>query len=117
MVLIKNLEKTHITAIFSMGNQITLGALKAFKEEGIKIPDSLSIVSFDEQIYSDLLFTPLTTVSHMNENLGEISLRMVLDQLDKSLKTKPTNIVLKSKLIVRNSVKNLLPKNEYIPIT
>lgn len=115
--LIKNLDKTHITAIFSMGNQITLGALKAFKEEGIKIPDSLSIVSFDEQIYSDLLFTPLTTVSHMNENMGEISLRMVLDQLDKTIKTKPTNIVLKSKLIVRNSVKNLLPKNEYIPIT
>jgi LacI family transcriptional regulator len=105
--LIKNLAKTNITAIFSTGNQITLGLLKAFKEEGIQIPNDISIVSFDEQVYSDLLFTPLSTVSHMNENLGDIALKMVLDQFDKNIKAKPKNVVLKSKLIIRDSVKNL----------
>jgi LacI family transcriptional regulator len=105
--LIKNLRKTKITAIFSMGNQITLGILKAFKEEGIKIPNDLSIVSFDEQPYSDLLFTALTTVSHMNENLGDLSLKMLLSQMENNAKAKPKNIVLKSKLIIRDSVKNL----------
>ncbi|MDP3665438.1 MAG: LacI family DNA-binding transcriptional regulator [Sediminibacterium sp.] len=105
--LIKNLGTTKITAIFSMGNQITLGLLKAFKEEGVKIPDDLSVVSFDEQVYSELLYTPLSTVSHMNENLGGISLKIILDQLDKNNKTKPKNVVLNSKLIIRDSVKNL----------
>lgn len=109
--LIKNLAKTKITAIFSTGNQITLGLLKAFKEEGIQIPNDISIVSFDEQVYSDLLFTPLSTVSHMNENLGDIALKMVLDQFDKNIKAKPKNVVLKSKLIIRDSVKNLNLKN------
>lgn len=109
--LIKNLAKTKITAIFSTGNQITLGLLKAFKEEGIRIPNDISIVSFDEQVYSDLLFTPLSTVSHMNENLGDIALKMVLDQFDKNIKAKPKNVVLKSKLIIRDSVKNLNLKN------
>ncbi|MFZ1313452.1 MAG: LacI family DNA-binding transcriptional regulator, partial [Chitinophagaceae bacterium] len=66
--LIKHLAKSKITAIISMGNQITLGILKALKEEGVQIPNDLSIISFDEQEYSDLLYTPLTTVSHMNEN-------------------------------------------------
>lgn len=105
--LIKNIAKTKITAIFSMGNQITLGLLKALKEEGIQIPNDLSIVSFDEQVYSDLLFTPLSTVSHMNENLGDLSLKMLLCQFDKNEKVKPKNVVLKSKLIIRDSVKNL----------
>jgi LacI family transcriptional regulator len=109
--LIKNLAKTNVTAIFSMGNQITLGILKACKEECVHIPNDLSLVSFDEQIYSDLLFTPLTTVSHMNENLGDISMKMVLDQFNKNSKEKPGNVVLKSKLIVRDSVKNLKVKN------
>ena len=108
--LIRNLAKTNITAIFSMGNQITLGILKALKEEGIRIPNDLSIVSFDEQVYSDLLFTPLTTVSHMNEKLGDISFKMILDQFDNSFTVKPKNVVLKSKLIIRDSVKTLHPK-------
>jgi LacI family transcriptional regulator len=105
--LIKTLAKTNITAIFSTGNQITLGILKACKEEGIQIPQDLSIVSFDEQLYSDLLYTPLTTVSHMSENLGEITLKILLPQINKNNKVKPKNVVLKSELIIRDSVKNL----------
>lgn len=105
--LIKNHAKNKITAIFSMGNQITLGLLKAFKEEGVRIPNDISIVSFDEQIYSDLLYTPMSTVSHMNENLGNITLNMILDQFGKNSKAKPKNIILKSKLIIRDSVKKL----------
>lgn len=106
--LIKNLTKSKVTAIFSMGNQITLGTLKALKEEGLNIPNDISIISFDEQIYSDLLFTPLTTVSHMNENIGDLAIKMLLTQLDKKNKRNPKNLVLKSELIIRNSVKNLL---------
>lgn len=105
--LIKNLAKTKITAIFSLGNQITLGVLKALRDEGFHIPNDISIVSFDEQEYSDLLFTPLSTVSHMNENIGDLSLKMLLNQFGKTAKAKQKNVVLKSKLIIRDSVKNL----------
>lgn len=108
--LIKNLKKTKITAIFSMGNQITLGILTALKEEGINIPNEISIVCFDEQVYSDLLFTPLSTVAHLNENFGDLSLKMLLSLINKNSKAKPKNIVLKSKLVVRDSVKNLTIK-------
>ncbi|MBK6950319.1 MAG: substrate-binding domain-containing protein, partial [Haliscomenobacter sp.] len=96
--IIKDLDKTEITAIFSTGNQITLGLLKAFKEKGVKIPDEISLVSFDEQVYSDLLFTPLSTVSHLNENLGDLAIKMLLNQFDTNAKVKPKNVVLKSKL-------------------
>jgi len=105
--LIKSLSKTRITAIISMGNQITLGILKALKEEGVRIPGDLSLISFDEQEYSDLLFTPLSTVSHMNENIGELSIKMLLNQFGKNTKTKPKNVVLDSKLIIRDSVKTI----------
>jgi LacI family transcriptional regulator len=105
--LIRNLAKSKITSIFSMGNQITLGVLKALKEEGLHIPNDLSIVTFDEQLYSDLLYTPMCTVSHMNENLGDLALKMLLSQLGNPDQAKPNNVVLKSELIIRESVKNL----------
>lgn len=107
--LIKHLAKSKITAIISMGNQITLGVLKALKEEGVQIPNDLSIVSFDEQEYSDLLYTPLTTVSHMNENIGDVALKMLFNQFGKSTRIKPKNVVLNSKLIIRDSVKKIAP--------
>ncbi len=107
--LIKHLAKSKITAIISMGNQITLGILRALKEEGVQIPNDLSIVSFDEQEYSDLLYTPLTTVSHMNENIGDVALKMLFNQFGKSTRIKPKNVVLKSKLIIRDSVKKIGP--------
>ncbi len=105
--LIKHLAKSKITAIISMGNQITLGVLKALKEEGVQIPNDLSIVSFDEQEYSELLYTPLTTVSHMNENIGDVALKMLFNQFGKSTRIKPKNVVLNSKLIIRDSVKKI----------
>lgn len=107
--LIKHLAKSKITAIISMGNQITLGILRALKEEGVQIPNDLSIVSFDEQEYSDLLYTPLTTVSHMNENIGDVALKMLFNQFGKSTRIKPKNVVLNSKLIIRDSVKKIGP--------
>ena len=107
--LIKHLAKSKITAIISMGNQITLGILKALKEEGVQIPNDLSIISFDEQEYSDLLYTPLTTVSHMNENIGDVALKMLFNQFGKSTRIKPKNVVLNSKLIIRDSVKKIAP--------
>jgi len=107
--LIKHLAKSKITAIISMGNQITLGVLKALKEEGVQIPNDLSIISFDEQEYSDLLYTPLTTVSHMNENIGDVALKMLFSQFGKSTRIKPKNVVLNSKLIIRDSVKKIGP--------
>jgi LacI family transcriptional regulator len=105
--MIKNLQETKITAIFSMGNQITLGILKALKEEGIKIPEDISLVSFDEQVYSDLLVAPLTTVSHINEKVGEMALKMLFDQFENPSPLHSKNIVYKTELIIRDSVKNL----------
>ncbi len=109
--MINNLQETKITAIFSMGNQVTLGILKALKEEGIKIPENISLISFDEQVYSDLLVAPLTTVSHINEKVGEMSLKMLFDQFKNPSEINPLNIVYNTELIIRDSVKNLIVPN------
>lgn len=105
--MIKALKETKITAIFSMGNQVTLGILKALKEDGIKIPDDISLVSFDEQVYSDLLVAPITTVSHINEKVGAMCLEMLFDQFESGREMNAMNVVYKTELIVRDSVKNL----------
>ncbi|MBU2996673.1 LacI family transcriptional regulator [Cellulophaga baltica] len=107
--IIKNLNKTNITAIFSTSNQITLGALKAMKEENINIPDDISIISFDEHNYSDLLYIPISTVTHFDDNLGKKAIELLFNQIDNKTSTQE-NILLPTHLTKRESVKNRLAK-------
>jgi LacI family transcriptional regulator, galactose operon repressor len=105
--LIKNLKKTNITAIFSTSNQITLGILRAFKEYNIRIPEDISLISFDEQDYSSLLYTPISTVSHIDENIGKKAIKLLLDQMNGGLKKEHADILLPTHFIKRDSVKSI----------
>jgi LacI family transcriptional regulator len=105
--IIKSLNKTNITAIFSTSNQITLGALKAMKEENINIPDDISIISFDEHNYSDLLYIPISTVTHFDDNLGKKAIELLFNQINNKT-IEQDNILLPTHLTKRESVKNRL---------
>lgn len=94
-----------ITAIFSTGNLITLGIMKALKELSVKVPEDLSLVSFDEQNYSELLYTPLTTISHSDEKIGSLAVDLLFDQIDKRVIR--DSVLLPTQLIIRKSVKKM----------
>ncbi|MGL1886127.1 MAG: substrate-binding domain-containing protein, partial [Reichenbachiella sp.] len=106
--IINKLDQTKITAVFSTSNQISLGLLKVFKENRIRIPDDISIVSFDDQDYSELLYAPLSTVAHADEKMGEKALDLLFHQIEHKDKPSPEIPLLPTHLIKRASVKKLL---------
>lgn len=93
------------TAIFAVSNLISLGAIRAISEEGLKIPDDISMVSFDDQPYSRFLSTPMTTVSQQNAQIGQIAIKLLIDQIESNRQLEPKGIFLPTKLISRDSVK------------
>ncbi|MCF7824112.1 MAG: LacI family transcriptional regulator [Candidatus Marinimicrobia bacterium] len=95
------------TAIFAASNLISLGAMSAIQEEGLKIPDDISIISFDDQPYSEYLATPMTTVSQQTSEAGEIAFRLLQAQIKQEGKHSTEGIVLPTELIFRKSVKKL----------
>lgn len=104
--IINHLDDSKITAVFSTSNQISLGLLKVFKEKNIRVPEDISIVSFDDQDYSELLYTPLSTVAHTDEKMGEIALELLFQQIENNDKTLPIVPLLPTHFIQRASVKN-----------
>jgi len=104
-LLLKNIK--HISAIFSVSNLISLGSLRAIYEEGLKVPDDISIISFDDQPYSDYLATPMTTVTQLNKELGQIAIKLLINQIDSSTHFSGKNVILPTKIIKRKSVKTL----------
>ena len=106
--LVKENKNKLPTAILSLSNTITLGILKAFTEDNIKVPEDVSIISFDEEGYSSLLKTPMTTISQPKEELGKTAFKMLLKQMESDKKVKQKNILLPTKLIIRDSVKKTI---------
>lgn len=105
------------TAVFTTSDLITLGALEAIHEEGLVVPDDISIVAFDDIEAAAYFRCPITVVAQPKENMGEIAVRLLLDQIRGQSRTEPRKIVLKPNLIVRDSVRRVSNKTGTVNAT
>lgn len=96
-------QVSSLTAIFTLGNQIAIGAMRAIKENGLKIPEDISIISFDDQAYFDLTSPPLTTIRQPIDLIGKEAVRILFDLMNGK---KPESKLLPAKLVERSSVKD-----------
>jgi alanine racemase len=73
------------TAVLAMSDVTAIGALHAARELGIRVPDDLSIVGFDDQEYiASELDPPLTTVRLPHREMGRLAIQLLLDEPDAS---------------------------------
>lgn len=95
------------TAIFAFSNLISLGVIKAVNEMGLRIPQDVSLISFDEQPYSAYLGTPMTTVNQKKSEIGQLAMDVLLKYILNKDYKQLVYMKLKTELIIRDSVKNL----------
>ena len=94
------------TAVFAFNDTNALGAMKAIKENGLKIPDDISIVGFDDFDFAAHTEPPLTTVRDNKREMGKRAVRRLLEKID-DYDEKPQKIVLPVDLIIRKTCKAL----------
>ncbi|TXK84369.1 LacI family DNA-binding transcriptional regulator [Paenibacillus sp. N3.4] len=90
------------TAVFAGEDGLALGAMDAFRDEGYRIPQDVSIVGFDDQYFAKSIHPRLTTIRQPMEKLGQEAVRILLDMIDGSSK-RIKSVCLKPELIVRES--------------
>lgn len=66
------LERSSVTAAFVANDQMALGALSALWERGLRCPEDVSLIGFDDQLIASFTTPPLTTVRQPLEELGRI---------------------------------------------
>jgi DNA-binding LacI/PurR family transcriptional regulator len=69
------------TALFVGNDQMSLGLLRAFSEAGVRVPEDVSVVGFDDQPESSYFTPPLTTVRQDFEELGRRCMDVMLDAI------------------------------------
>jgi DNA-binding LacI/PurR family transcriptional regulator len=95
-------ENERPTAVFAASDELAIGAYRALAEAGLRIPDDISIVGFDNIEAAAYTNPPLTTVHQPFPELGHRALSLLLDMLD-GTNPRPGNVVLPAELIVRQS--------------
>lgn len=92
------------SAIFAANDQMAFGARLGLYRRGMRVPEDISLVGFDDQSDSAYMIPPLTTVSQPAVEMGELAARAVLDLLaGKRAALEP----LTTRLVVRESVAGL----------
>lgn len=91
-------------AYFADNDWIASGAMRAFQEAGIRIPEDISLIGFDDVPICSFLATPLTTMHVYKHALGALALDQLLHKMDNPTRT-PIKTELSASLIERASVK------------
>ena len=89
------------TAIFAANDQMAMGVRLALYRRGIRVPDDMSIIGFDDQPASAFMTPPLTTVRQPALEIGRSAAQRILQKI----LAEPEEIeTFRAKLIVRDSV-------------
>jgi len=94
------------SALFSSNDIIAYGCIKALKEHNYRIPEDISIIGFDDLPMSALMDPPLTTINVSKKRMGEASMNLMINRIEKNNLIPSEKVLIGGQLIVRNSVKN-----------
>ena len=99
--------KDYPTAVFCFNDDMAVGAMKAIFDNGLKIPEDISLVGFDDSEFAAYLSPALTSVSRPIEQMCIEGAKILLEEINGS-KQKNITIFLKTELKERDSVRNLI---------
>jgi LacI family transcriptional regulator len=99
------------TAIFASNDVMAMGALDAVRHRGLRVPDDVSIIGFDDIPQAAVVRPALTTINQPLEKMGRVAAQMLLDMLQKPEK-EVGRIELPTELVVRDSCQAPRPPQE-----
>ena len=95
------------TAIFVTNNQMTLRALYALKEVGLRCPNDVSVISFDDHDWAPLFSPPLTVIRQPTHQLGQTAAQVLMQLINKEAIDEIPRMPVE--LIIRESCRPVTP--------
>jgi len=94
-----------VDAVFASNDIVAIGAMQAIRENGLRIPEDISIIGFDDIYFSKLLNPPLTTIRQPIYEIGSMAAEILLKKIKGKDELKNIcRYVIDGELIIRDSV-------------
>ena len=95
------------TAIFFFNDHAAMRGYAAIRDAGLRIPDDISVIGYDDSEMAAQADVPLTSVIHPKYQIGKWAAEMLLEQLDTPCRCTHRQMILHPSIAVRDSVKML----------
>lgn len=90
------------TALFAYNDLSAIGAIRAFQEQGLRVPDDISVVGFDDIQVAAFNTPSLTTVRQPLIRMGTIAAQILLERIENK-RQEPREIAIEPELVIRES--------------
>jgi len=95
-------RKKPFTALFAYNDISAIGAIRAFQEHGLRVPQDISVMGFDDIPGAALQTPSLTTIRQPLNRMGEVAAQSLLERIE-GRKEYPAEIAIEPELVVRES--------------
>ncbi|WP_448061364.1 LacI family DNA-binding transcriptional regulator [Cellulomonas hominis] len=92
-----------VTAVFCANDEMAAGLMRALYERGLRVPEDVSVVGFDDIPLAEYLWPPLTTVSQDFHLIGERLVQLLLQQIREGTELTDHRSMVPTRLLVRAS--------------
>ncbi len=99
------------TAIFAANNVIAMGVVDALEKRGLRVPQDIALVCFDDLPNTSHFFPFLTVAIQPAYEMGVNAAQLLLSRLDAEVHLQPRHVVLPTRLIIRHSCGSKLKDN------
>ena len=91
-------------AVFATSDSTAIGVISALAREGVRTPEDISVMGFDDNQIAEYYLPPLTTISQPQFDIGHKAFELLLDKINNQ-SCLERHILLPHRLVERGSVK------------
>ena len=95
--------REHPSAMFVTSDRNALGVIQRLLERGIRVPEDIAVISYDDIPYAECSQVPLTTIAVPKQRVGELAAEILFERYDGVGPNEPRHVLLPPKLVIRAS--------------
>ncbi len=99
-------RSTYPSAVMAINDMVAFGLLRGFQRSGLRVPEDISVIGFDDSPYSVMTSPPLTTVCVQSTQMGHMAAMLLLDDI-RGTCNRPMCLSLEPYIVERNTVQSL----------
>jgi len=96
-------------ALFAMSDRLAIGAMQCIRKFKLSMPDDIGLIGFNNEPVTNLVSPSISTIDQPAFEMGKTAARFFIEMINNGGETTSNNLLLKPKLIVRQSTMRKLP--------